>query len=107
MSSLIIPQLKKFIKLHFPDIVILSETKNKKVVLERVRKRIQFDHILIQVVEAVGTAGGMATFWRTTSNIHDVITTTFTIEVKIRDPHENTKWWYIRVYASTVANIRQ
>lgn len=61
----------------------------------------------MQVVEIVGKAGDMVAVWKTISNVQNIIDTTFTADIKIRNHNEDIEWWCIRVYASTVANIRQ
>lgn len=104
-SHLTIPHLKESITLHSLNIVILSETKNKKAMIEKVRRRIQYEYM--QVVETVGKAWGMAAFWRTSNHVQGVNSTTFTLAIKIRNLEDGTEWWCIRVYASTLANIRQ
>lgn len=54
-SLLTILQLKECIKLHSPDIILLSETKNKKDVMDKVRKKLNDDKMVI--VEPIGIAG--------------------------------------------------
>lgn len=44
-SPLTIPQLKELSKLHSPGVVFLAETKNKKVVLDKVSRQLGFENL--------------------------------------------------------------
>ena len=104
-GPLTIPQLKEMIYLHFPSIVFLSETKNKKTVMEKVKRQLKFDQCY--VVEPVGKAGGLTLFWKEEVQVESITDGNFFIEVKIKDLEAKCEWWLVGVYASTDENIRK
>ena len=86
-SSLTIPCLKEVIHLHSPDIIFLCETKNPKKFLNGFRRKIGYEEMVL--VEPVGKAGGLAVFWKNTTNVLDVLFTPFTIELLLNDDNES------------------
>ncbi|KAK9042415.1 hypothetical protein V6N11_017490 [Hibiscus sabdariffa] len=50
-----------------PCIIFLSETKQKKPFLERIRKRLKFDSSFY--IDPLGISGGLALWWKSDSNI--------------------------------------
>ena len=44
-SPLTVPQLKETVNFLSPSVVFLSETKNKRFVLEKVRRKLGFEHL--------------------------------------------------------------
>ncbi|XP_071921715.1 uncharacterized protein [Coffea arabica] len=104
-SPLTVPQLKEVIRLHSPMVVFLSETKNRKRVIDVVMKQIQFDRNV--VVEPEGRAGGLAMFWKQEVKVREVYTSECSIEIKIYDEEVRDEWWCIGLYASTDDGIRR
>ncbi|XP_071905731.1 uncharacterized protein [Coffea arabica] len=104
-SPLTVPQLKEAVLLHFPSLVFLSETKNKKSVLNSVKQKIKFDNLF--VVDPVGLAGGLAVLWKEEVKVKQVLFTTFTIELLIVDSDTSLEWWCVCIYASPDASIRK
>lgn len=98
-------QLKETINLHSPDLIILSETKNRSSVMEKIKRKIGFDQVA--VVEAAGKSGGMAVYWKEEGLIKKVETTTFTMEVLVEEAADKTRWWCIGIYASTDSRIKR
>ncbi|XP_071937637.1 uncharacterized protein [Coffea arabica] len=98
-SPLIIPQLKEVIRLHFPEVVFLSETKNQKRVIDSIMKQIRFDHNV--VVELIGRAGGLAMMWKKEVKVLQLHTSECSIKLKVYDEEVKEEWWCIGVYAST------
>ena len=101
-SLLIVPQLRKVIRLHFPFFVFLSE---KKSFLNSVKQWIKFDNVF--VVDPVGLAGGLAMLWKQELKVKKVLFTSFTIELLIDDSEIGAEWWCICAYASADASIRR
>ena len=104
-SSLTIPLLKEAVLLHFPSLVFLSETKNKKSVLNSVKQKIKFDNLF--VVDPVGMAGGLAVMWKDEVTVKRVLFTSFTIELLIGDRDTNLDWWCVCIYASPDDSVRK
>ncbi|XP_027097528.1 uncharacterized protein [Coffea arabica] len=82
-NPLIVLHLREVNNLFSPNLIFLSETKNKKLVINRIARGLRFNNNV--VVEAMNRAGGMALFWTKETQILEVNTTAFTIEAKIED----------------------
>ena len=104
-SPLTVPQLREVNNLSSPSLIFLSETKNRKPVIDRIARRLRFENSV--VVEAMNRAGGMAMFWSRDTNILEVNTTAFTIVAKIEDSDSNCIWWFVGLYASCDSLIRR
>ena len=59
-SPLTVPQLREVNNFSSPSLIFLSETKNRKPVLDRIARGLRFDNSV--VIEAMNRAGGMALF---------------------------------------------
>lgn len=104
-SSLTIPCLKEVIHLHSPNIIFLCETKNQKKFLNGFKRKIGFEEMAL--VDPVGKAGGLAVFWKKATNVLDVLSTPFTLELMLNIDNDAGTWWCIFVYASTDDNMRK
>ncbi|XP_027182377.1 uncharacterized protein LOC113780798 [Coffea eugenioides] len=104
-SPLTVPQLKESVKLHSPELIFLSETKNRKDVMNKVRLQLRYDRLF--VVDPVGRAGGLAVLWRNELQICKVLYTDFTIELLMERTGARARWWLICVYASSEDQIRE
>nr|XP_027088506.1 uncharacterized protein LOC113709853 [Coffea arabica] len=104
-SPLTVPHLREMNNLLSPNLIFLSETKNRKPVVDRIARSLRFDNSA--VVEAMHKAGGMALLWKEDTQVVAVYQTAFTIEAKIEDMKLNCTWWFIGVYASCDAQIRK
>lgn len=104
-SSLTVPSLKEVCNLHSPNLVFLSEMKNQKNIMEKIKKRIKYDNIF--VVNPSSKAGGLAIFWNCDLKIDKILFTDFTIEVKVAANLESGSWWCICVYGNSKVAIRQ
>ena len=104
-SPLTVPQLREVNNHSSPSLIVLSETKTRKPVLDRIARGLGFENTV--VVEAMNKAGGMAMFWTKDTNILEVNTTAFTIEVKIEDSDNHSTWWFIGLYACCDQMIRR
>lgn len=60
-NPLTVRSLKALVAKERPDILFLMETKNQEVVVQRVRKRLNYPNSVVQ--NPVGIAGGIALFW--------------------------------------------
>ncbi|XP_027127794.2 uncharacterized protein [Coffea arabica] len=104
-SPLTVPQLREVNHLSSPNIYFLSETKNRKTVIDRIARRLRLDNNV--TVEAMNRTGGMALLWTKDTQIVEVVTTAFTIEAKIEGNESQAAWWFIGVYASCDKWIRK
>ncbi|XP_027095016.2 uncharacterized protein [Coffea arabica] len=104
-SPLTVPHLREVNNLLSPSLIFLSETKNRKQVLDRIARGLRFDNSA--VVEAMHKAGGMAIFWKEETQVLEVNLTAFTIEVRLEDDVKHCDWWFIGVYASCDSQIRK
>ncbi|XP_071902886.1 uncharacterized protein [Coffea arabica] len=102
-SPLTVPHLREVNNLLSPSFIFLSETKNRKQILDRIARSLRFDNSA--VVEAMHKAGGMAVFWKEGTQVLEVNLTAFTIEVRLEDDDKHCDWWFIGVYASCDGQI--
>nr|XP_027100870.1 uncharacterized protein LOC113719906 [Coffea arabica] len=104
-SPLTVPSLREVNNLSSPSMFFLSETKNRKNVIDRIARHLRLDHNV--TVEAMNRAGGMALLWTKETQIVEVNTTAFTIEAKVEDNESRATWWFIGVYASCDQRFRK
>ena len=104
-SPLTVPQLREANNLLSPNIIFLSETKNRLNYMRRVQKILRFKESVI--VEAMDRKEGMALFWNNDIEVREVVTTALTIEALVFYPELQIDWWFISVYMSCDANIRK
>ena len=104
-SPLTIPKLREACNLLSPQMVFLSETKNRLQFMERIRRQLRFDQC--EVVESMNKAGGMMVLWNYEVIVMDIKTTAFTMEFQIKDTEKNEDWWFMGIYASTDNQIRR
>ncbi|XP_071914103.1 uncharacterized protein [Coffea arabica] len=86
-------------------LIFLAETKKKKSYLNSVKQWVKFDDLF--VVDPVGTAGGLAVFWRNKLQVKTILFTSFTIELLLADSEGKKDWWCICTYASTDDKVRE
>lgn len=89
-SPLTIPYLKEVIHLHSPDIIFLSETKNKKNFMNKVLKQIGFDDLFC--IDPIGKSGGLSVMWKKETQIEKILFTQFTIELKFPAFNDVEPW---------------
>lgn len=70
-------QLEKIIKLHSPELVFLSEAKNKKDVMNKVKRKLRHDKAFM--IDHVGKSGSMTVLWRNDLQVKKVFFIDFTI----------------------------
>ncbi|XP_071926048.1 uncharacterized protein [Coffea arabica] len=104
-SPLTVPHLREMYNLLSPSLIFLSETKNRKYVLDKIARGLRFDNSA--VVDAMHKAGSMAILWKEETLILEVNQTGFTIEVRIKDDDYHCDWWFIGIYASCDDQIRK
>ena len=104
-SPLTIPQLREACNLLSPNLVLLCETKNRKIFMEKLQKQLRFEESV--VVESMNKSGGMTVMWSNEVQVMDVVTTAFTVDVHIMESKANVDWWFKGIYASTDDQIRR
>ncbi|XP_071906102.1 uncharacterized protein [Coffea arabica] len=104
-SPLTVPHLKDVNRLLSPSIIFLSETKNRKKYMEKVKNILRFENSFI--VEAMNKTGGMTILWNNEVKISEVQASAFTIEAKVEDEEKRESWWFVGVYASCDSHIRK
>ncbi|XP_071902765.1 uncharacterized protein [Coffea arabica] len=104
-SPLTVPQLREFNTLLSPDMILMSETKNKQAVMYQIQKKVGMENRY--VVDAVNKAGGMAFFWTNSVQVKEVQHTDFTIEILIEDGEARLNWWLVSIYASCEKQVRK
>ncbi|XP_027171528.1 uncharacterized protein LOC113771107 [Coffea eugenioides] len=104
-SPLTVPHLREVNNLFPPNLIFLSEIKNRKQAIDRIARELRFDSNV--AVEAMNKAGGIALFWTKETHILEVYKTAFTIEAKIEDNDTQVVWWFVGVYASCDPMIRK
>ncbi|KAG5550632.1 hypothetical protein RHGRI_015544 [Rhododendron griersonianum] len=101
--ALTVSQLKEMCRLHSPQLVFLSETKNQLCRIDFVRNFVRMDNVL--VVEPTGIAWGLAVLWKRGLNVSLVRRSSFFIEVLIKDDDTNHEWHLINLYASSIDRV--
>ncbi|XP_071900968.1 uncharacterized protein [Coffea arabica] len=104
-SPLTVPHLREVNNPLSPNLIFLSETKNRRLVVDRIARGLRFDNSV--VVEAMHKSGGMAVMWKEDPKTLEVNQTAFTIEVRIEDYEYHCDWWFVGIYASCDAQIRK
>ena len=100
-----VPQLREANNLLSPNMIFLSETKNRFHYMKKVQKILRFEESVI--VEAMDRKEGMALFWNKDVEVKQVVTTALTIEALVLDPDKQIEWWFIGVYMSCDPIIRR
>ncbi|KAH7844186.1 hypothetical protein Vadar_025275 [Vaccinium darrowii] len=92
-------QLKELARLHSPTLLFLSETKNGVTRIDLVRRSLKMDSVIR--VDPIGTAGGLALFWKGSSTVELQKMCSWFIDVKIFDAALNKSWRLVNVYFSS------
>ncbi|KAF7135314.1 hypothetical protein RHSIM_Rhsim08G0091800 [Rhododendron simsii] len=98
-------QLKELCRIHSPQLIFLSETKNQLCRVDFIRTFVGMDNVL--VVDPSGIAGGLAILWKRGMNVSLVRRSSFFIEVLIKDVESNHEWHLINLYASSIDSVRK
>lgn len=98
-------QLKEFSRLHSPSLFFLSETKNGVTRLEAVKRAMGMDGSLW--VDPVGSAGGLALFWKGNQAVELQCMCSWFIDVKVHDVESNTSCRLVNVYFSSRPDERK
>ncbi|KAH7840407.1 hypothetical protein Vadar_016441 [Vaccinium darrowii] len=98
-------QLKEFSRLHSPSLFFLSETKNGVTRLEVVKRALGMDGSLW--VDPVGSAGGLALFWKGNHTVELQRMCSWFIDVKILDIDNNRSWRLCNVYFNSKPEVRK
>lgn len=105
-GSFTISQLKESIRLHLPDIIFISETKQKKGFVHTVSKRLKWKGRW-DVVDPVGRSGGLLVVWGEKVSICRIIKSDFCIELEIECEGVEGRMWIIFIYASAIDQVRR
>lgn len=82
-NPLTIRQLKEVCNLYSPEVVFLTETKNKKEKLEKIKKIVRME--LEVLVEPVGTSGGEGLFVKPGVKVEVVESSRGMMDVRVTD----------------------
>lgn len=99
-------QLKESIRLNFPDLVFLSETKNSSGFVGSVCKKLKFGKNW-DTYDPIGKKEGLMEAWKEGVDVQQIQKTDFCLEVQIIEGNEKDNLWLIFVYASTEAHERK
>ncbi|KAH7846944.1 hypothetical protein Vadar_019993 [Vaccinium darrowii] len=97
-------QLKELVRLHSPSLFFLSETKNGVSKLELIKRSLNMDGMLR--VDPVGTAGGLALFWKNSISVTLEKFCDWFIDVRIFDGVLKKSWRLINVYFNSYVGVR-
>lgn len=98
-------QLKELCKLHSPQLIFLAETKNQFTRVDFIRRFVGMDGL--QIVDPIGTAGGLVVLWKQDLKVRLVRKSSFFIELLITDDESGQEWHLVNLYASTHDGIRK
>ena len=84
---------KEIANLYSPEVICLSETKNRKCFMNKVRMKLRYDKLF--VMDPVGRSGGLAVMWKKELAVSKVLFTDFSIELQIEGTRDESKWWLI------------
>lgn len=101
-----IAQLKELIRLHFPDMVFVCETKQTRGFMSAVCKKLKFGNRW-DVWNPIGRKGGLLLAWKDTISIKRIWSTDYCIEVQVEFEDSKDNFVAIFVHASTESKERQ
>ncbi|XP_070018125.1 uncharacterized protein [Nicotiana sylvestris] len=101
-GSLTVPFLKETTPLHSPNMIFLSETKNRDRIVQRVQRQLEMAHVI--TVEPMGLSGGLALFWNDniqvlTGDFNDILDDSEKQGGRTRDP------WTFRDFKDFIWNL--
>lgn len=105
-GSLTISQLKKSLRLHLPDIVFTSETKQKKRFVNIVCKRLKCKDRW-EVVDPISRRWGLLLFRGEEVKVCQIVKSEFCMEMEFEGTDFVWKCWAIFIYASPDAMTRR
>ncbi|KAI3436988.1 Toprim domain-containing protein [Psidium guajava] len=80
-----------------PNLVFLCETKNQEMVVQRVRKRLKFQHQFI--INPTGMSGGLALFWNEEAGVNIFTATENFIDIQYEDASQKIPFRVTFIYA--------
>lgn len=99
-----IPQLKESIRQSLSDVTFLSETKQKKGFVNTVCRRLKCKDRW-EVVDPIGSKGGMLVMWGESVRVKQIIKSDFSIELEVDSDCFDGLGWIVFVYMSTEDKI--
>lgn len=101
-----IPQLKESLRLLQPELIFLCETKRKKSFVSDICKQLGWGNRW-HAVDLVGRSGGLLLGWGTAVTVHQVLSTSYSIEIELEMTETKGRIWAVFVYASVKEKVRQ
>jgi hypothetical protein len=89
-------ELERLVHTHHPQLVFLSETHQRKDVVEALRWRLGLKHVVS--FQGKGKGGGLALFWHESLDVELFKISARIIDVIIHDTKKGVKWRCTFVY---------
>lgn len=100
-----ISQLKESIRLNFPGIIFICETKQSKGFMGTVCKKLKFGKRWM-VIDPIGRKRGMLAAWSEQIDVRIIGSSEFYLEMQVRTGNEREYFWVIFLHASTDPKVR-
>jgi len=104
-TPLTVQNLRAMVAQERPNLILLMETKNKKSVVDRIKRTLNFQNSHVE--EPKGIAGGMAVFWNTEMEVEVEFSSQEMINMICSDYESNIKMRLSCIHAPNIYGERQ
>lgn len=98
-NSLTIQELRVLVAQERPNLVFLMETKNKKTMVDKIRRQLKFQHMFIE--QLIGIAGGLVLMWNENVDVKINSSSKEHMDVESKDPSSGHIMRVTFMHAST------
>jgi len=103
-TPLTVQNLRAMVVQERPNLILLMETKNKKLVVDRLRRKLNFQNSFVE--EPQGIAGGMAVLWNTEMEVEVEFSSQEMINLTCFDYESNIKMRLSCIHAPNIYGER-
>lgn len=98
-NPLTVQELRALKAQEWPNMVFLMETKNKVMIIDKIRRKLNFQHMFIE--PPMGIAGGLVLMWKDEADVTINSSSKEYMDVECRDPFSGNMMRVTFVHAST------